>query len=182
MIKIYSSDEKETSLLVETGSYLEAKKLEKELLDAFYNNGGKLEAFRNTLLNTWCIDRFFTIAFEEDLEGLEAVEKFIKDKQNSTVNESASNRDRDEPTPFEDFVAVTAACVEDVLNERGIHGRGHDKYLDAVDAEIDFFKPLFIDDLDEEEAAKKFIDYIDQKSLKESLEVIKASGKSVTKE
>ena len=64
MIKIYSSDEKESSLLVETGSYLEAKKLEKELLDAFYNKGGKLEAFQNALLNTWCIDRFFTIAFE----------------------------------------------------------------------------------------------------------------------
>lgn len=183
MIKIYSSDEKESSLLVETGSYLEAKKLEKELLDAFYNKGGKLEAFQNALLNTWCIDRFFTIAFEEDLEALEAVEKYIKDKQNSTVKESAENYEGpDEPTPFEDFVAVTAACVEDVLNDRGIHGRGHDKYLDSVDAEIDFFKTLFIDNLDEEEAAKKFIDYIDQKSLKESLEIIKASGKSVMKE
>lgn len=71
----------------------------------------------------------------------------------------------DEPSPFETYEAYVASEMEDILNERGIRGRGHDKYLDTLDKDLRIRKELrrfFDEDADEEEAAERLIDLIDQ--------------------
>ena len=84
-----ASDERETSLLVKTGSQEEAIKLQKYMSDQLYNTNGLLIEFNRALLAHWCIGKFYTICFEDDLEALEAAEQCIRDYVNH-VNEDFS--------------------------------------------------------------------------------------------
>lgn len=180
-----ASDERETSLLVKTGSHEEAMKLQKYIEDQIFQSSGSLKQFNGVLLAHWTIGKFYTICFEDDLEALEAAEQCIRDYVNklNSVSESKNVNERydDEPTPFEDYVAHIGVEVEEILRDEGNIAE-EDKYLRAMDDELEFFKPLFIEDLDEEEAANRFLTYIRKKWLDESIEIIKASGKNVVKE
>ena len=156
-----ASDERETSLLVKTGSRQEATKLQKYMSDQIFQSSGSLKQFNGVLLAHWTIGKFYTICFDDDLEALEAAEQCIRDYVNR-MNESYYD---DEPSPFETYEAYVAADMEDILNERGIRGRGHDKYLDTLDKSLRIRKELrrfFDEDVDEEEAAERLIDLIDQ--------------------
>ena len=84
-----ASDERETSLLVKTGSQEEAIKLQKYMSDQLYNTNGLLIEFNKTLISHWTIGKFYTICFEDDLEALEAAEQCIHDYVNH-VNEDFS--------------------------------------------------------------------------------------------
>lgn len=76
--KFLASDERETSLLVKTGSEQEAMKLQKYMSDQFFQSSGSLNQFNGALLSQWCIGKFYTICFEDDLEALEAAEQCIR--------------------------------------------------------------------------------------------------------
>lgn len=84
-----ASDERETSLLVKTGSQQEAIKLQKYMSDQLYLQEGSLKQFNGALLAHWTIGKFYTICFEDDLEALEAAEQCIHDYVNH-VNEDFS--------------------------------------------------------------------------------------------
>lgn len=77
--KFLASDERETSLLVKTGSEQEAMKLQKYMSDQIFKSSGSLNPFYGALLDQWCIGKFYTICFEDDLEALEAAEQCIRD-------------------------------------------------------------------------------------------------------
>lgn len=99
-----ASDERETSLLVKTGSRQEAMKIQKYMSDQLYNSNGLLIEFNKTLISHWTIGKFYTICFDDDLEALEAAEKCIMDyvnKENST-SESIVDNDKSEKMD-EDF-------------------------------------------------------------------------------
>jgi hypothetical protein len=74
-----ASDERETSLLVKTGSHEEAMKLQKYIEDQIFQSSGSLKQFNGALLAHWTIGKFYTICFEDDLEALEAAEQCIRD-------------------------------------------------------------------------------------------------------
>lgn len=161
-----ASDETETSLLVKTGSRQEATKLLKYMSDKFFLTSGSLKQFNGALIAHWTIGKFYTICFDDDLEALEAAEQCIRDYVNQ-MNESYYD---DEPSPFETYEAYVASDMEDILNERGIRGRGHDKYLDTLDKDLQIRKELrrfFDEDVDEEEAAERLIDLIDKNGINE---------------
>ena len=84
-----ASDERETSLLVKTGSPEEAIKLQKYMSDQLYNSNGLLIEFNGALISHWTIGKFYTISFDDDLEALEAAEQCIHDYVNH-VNEDFS--------------------------------------------------------------------------------------------
>ena len=161
-----ASDETETSLLVKTGSRQEATKLLKYMSDKFFLTSGSLKQFNGALIAHWTIGKFYTICFDDDLEALEAAEQCIRDYVNQ-MNESYYD---DESSPFETYEAYVASDMEDILNERGIRGRGHDKYLDTLDKDLQIRKELrrfFDEDVDEEEAAERLIDLIDKNDINE---------------
>lgn len=87
--QFFASDERETSLLVKTGSPEEAIKLQKYMSDQLYNSNGLLIEFNKTLISHWTIGKFYTISFDDDLEALEAAEQCIHDYVNH-VNEDFS--------------------------------------------------------------------------------------------
>jgi hypothetical protein len=89
-----ASDERETSLLVKTGSPEEAIKLQKYMSDQIFQSSGSLKQFSGALLAHWTIGKFYTISFDEDLEALEAAEQCIHDYVNH-VNESKSDVNED---------------------------------------------------------------------------------------
>ena len=74
-----ASDERETSILIKTGSEQEAMKLREYMSDQIFNPSGSLKQFNGALLAHWCIGKFYTICFEDDLEALEAAEQCIRD-------------------------------------------------------------------------------------------------------
>lgn len=84
-----ASDERETSLLVKTGSEQEAMKLQKYMSDQIFQSSGSLNQFNGALLAQWSIGKFYTICFEDDLEALEAAEQCIRDYVNG-LNEDFS--------------------------------------------------------------------------------------------
>lgn len=89
VVQFYASDERETSLLVKTGSQQEAIKLQKYMSDQIFESSGSLNQFNGALLAHWTIGKFYTICFEDDLEALEAAEQSIKDYVNR-MNEDFS--------------------------------------------------------------------------------------------
>ena len=99
-----ASDERETSLLVKTGSSQEAIKLQKYMSDQIYNSNGSLIEFNNSHISHWTIGKFYTICFDDDLEALEATEQCIMDYVNkvNTTSESTVDNDKSEKMD-EDF-------------------------------------------------------------------------------
>lgn len=89
IVQFLASDERETSLLVKTGSREEAIKLQKYMSDQLYLQEGSLKQFNGALLAHWTIGKFYTICFEDDLEALEAAEQCIRDYVNR-MNEDFS--------------------------------------------------------------------------------------------
>lgn len=161
-----ASDETETSLLVKTGSRQEATKLQKYMSDQLYLQEGSLKQFNGALIDHWTIGKFYTICFEDDLEALEAAEQCIWNYVNR-MNESYYD---DEPSPFETYEAYVASDMEDILNERGIRGSGHNKYLDTLDKDLRIRKELrrfFEEHVDEEEAAERLINLMNKEDLNE---------------
>lgn len=92
-----ASDERETSLLVKTGSKEDSHRLMKLVSDALFKEG-PLKAFKKNVTNMWCIGKFYTICFDDDIEALEAAEQFISDYVNkvNTTSESKSEGPKDE--------------------------------------------------------------------------------------
>lgn len=170
-IKYYTSNtatDSDTALLVETVNSEMSKKLKRKVSHAIFDEDGDLHQFSQSVINMWCISKFFTVAFDDDVEALEETEKWIKG-QYGTDNLQESHYD-DEPSPFETYEAYVASDMEDILNERGIRGRGHDRYLDTLDKDLQIRKELrrfFDEDVDEEEAAERLIDLIDQNGVNE---------------
>lgn len=83
-----TSDERETSLLVKTGSQQEAMKLQKYMTDKLLRQDGSLNPFIGALIAHWTIGKFYTICFDDDPEALEAAEQCIRDYVNQ-MNEKA---------------------------------------------------------------------------------------------
>lgn len=87
-----ASDERETSLLVKTGSQQEAMNLQKYISDQLYLQEGSLKQFKEALISYWTIGKFYTICFDDDLEALEAAEQCIRDYVNR-VNTTSESKD-----------------------------------------------------------------------------------------
>lgn len=89
-IKYYTSDDSDVSLLVETGNSEMAKKLKRKVSHALFDEDGDLHPFSQNVLNMWCISKFFTVAFDDDVEALEETEKWIRAQYDGKIVEDFS--------------------------------------------------------------------------------------------
>ena len=159
-------------ILVEYVTKGEAREMSAKLSKAIFGKG-ELEQFDGLVTGINTVENYLMVGTDAGADEIDQIIEFIKDKadpdqydendyEQKGTNESYYD---DEPSPFETYEAYVAADMEDILNERGIRGRGHDKYLDTLDKDLQIRKELrrfFDEDVDEEEAAERLIDLIDQ--------------------
>lgn len=95
--RFLASDERETSLLVKTGSQEDSNRLMRLVSDSLFKEEGTLKAFKKNVRNMWCIGKFYTICFDDDIEALEATEQCIRDYVNkaNSISESKSDVNED---------------------------------------------------------------------------------------
>lgn len=157
-------DEKHMSVLFEFANPWQAGRVSNELSKAIWGKG-ELSDLDGYVNGTVCAGKYVAVATDASREEIDCIVDFVRELSNVT-NESYN----DEPSPFETYEAYVAADLEDILNERGIRGSGHNKYLDTLDKDLHIRKELrrfFEEDVDEEEAAERLINLIDEKGINE---------------
>jgi hypothetical protein len=159
-------------ILVEYVTKGEAREMSAKLSKAIFGKG-ELEQFDGLVTGINTVENYLMVGTDAGADEIDQIIEFIKDKadpdqydendyEQKGTNESYYD---DEPSPFETYEAYVASDMEDILNERGIRGRGHNKYLDTLDKDLQIRKELrrfFDEDVDEEEAAERLINLIDQ--------------------
>lgn len=157
-------DEKNMSTLFEFVNSTDAARVNRELSKAIWGNGelSDLEGYVN---GTVCAGKYVAVGTDASREELDCIIDFVRELS-SVVAESYS----DELSEFETYEAYVASDMEDILNERGIRGSEHNKYLDTLDKELKIRKELrrfFEEGVDEEEAAERLINLMNQEDLNE---------------
>lgn len=170
-------DYQTAAILVEYVTKAEAREMSAKLSRSIFRKG-ELEQFEGLVTGITSVENYLVVATDAGADELDQIIEFIKDKadpdqedendyEQKGTNESYYD---DEPSPFETYEAYVASDMEDILNERGIRGRGHDKYLDTLDKDLQIRKELrrfFDEDVDEEEAAERLIELIDKNDINE---------------
>ncbi len=164
-------------ILVEYVTKGEAREMSNKLSKAIFGKG-ELEQFDGLVTGITSVENYLVVGTDAGADEIDQIIEFIKDKADpdqydeNDYEQKGTNESyyEDEPSPFETYEAYVASDMEDILNERGIRGRGHDKYLDTLDKDLQIRKELrrfFDEDVDEEEAAERLIDLIDKNGINE---------------
>lgn len=161
-------DEKYMSVLFEFSNPWKAGHVSEELSKAIWGKG-ELSDLDGYVNGTVCAGKYVAVATDASREEIDCIVDFVRELK-GVVAEKKTNESYDEPSPFETYEAYVAADMEDILNERGIRGAGHNKYLDTLDKDLKIRKELrrfFKEGVDEEEAAERLIDLMDENGLNE---------------
>lgn len=163
-------DERHMSVLFEFINSWDARIVSDALSKAIWGKG-ELSRLDGIVNGTICAGKYLAVGTDASRKEIDLIIDFVRDFKN-VVEEKATNESYygDEPSPFETYEAYVASDMEDILNERGIVGRKHTKYLDTLYKDLKIRKVLrrfFEKDVDEEEAAKFLIDLMDKSWINE---------------
>lgn len=163
-------------ILVEYVSKAEAREMSLKLTKSIFKRGELVEV-EGLVSEITSVENYLVVATDAGADELDQIIEFIKDKadpdpydEDDYDGKETNESYNDEPSEFETYEAYVASDMEDILNERGIRGRGHDKYLDTLDKDLKIRKELrrfFEEGVDEEEAAERLIDLMDENDLNE---------------
>ena len=175
-IQSLKCDYQTAAILVEYVTKAEAREMSDKLSRSIFGKG-ELEEFDGLVTGITSVENYLVVATDAGADELDQIIEFIKDEadpdpedENDYEQKGTNESYDDEFSPFETYEAHVASDMEDILNELGIRGRGHDKYLDMLDKDLRIRKELrrfFKEDVDEEEAAERLIDLMDENGLNE---------------
>ena len=164
-------DYQTAAILVEYVTKAEAREMMAKLSRSIFRKG-ELEQFEGLVTGITSVENYLVVATDAGADELDQIIEFIKDEadpdqedENDYDQKGTNESYNDEPSEFETYEAYVASDMEDILNDLGIRGSGHDKYLDTLDKDLRIRKELrrfFREGVDEEEAAERLIDLIDQ--------------------
>ena len=176
-IKSLKYDYQTAGILVEYVTKSEARQMSNKLIKAIFEKGGELNKFEGFIGGVYTVENYLLVGTDLGADQLDQIIEFIKSAtdpdqydENDYEQKGANESYSDEPSPFETYEAYVASDMEDILNERGITGSGHNKYLDTLDKDLKIRKELrrfFEEDVDEEEAAERLINLMNQEDLNE---------------